>query len=122
MLVVGTCLVGGLGAALRVVVDGWVRERMAGRFPLGTFVVNVTGSFLLGMVAGVAGGLLPEPGWTMVLGTGLLGGYTTFSTASVEATRLLQAGDLRGALGVGLGTLLASVVAASAGLGLGLLA
>nr|WP_174267826.1 CrcB family protein [Nocardioides zeae] len=82
-------MAGGLGAALRYVVDTVVR-RVAPGYPLGTLVINTTGAFLLGLVTGlVADGHL-GPHVATVLGTGLLGGYTTFSTASVEALVLLE--------------------------------
>jgi CrcB protein len=81
-------LAGGFGAAVRFVVDGVVARHNPLPFPLGTTVINVTGSFLLGLLTG----------WTMahsdlaelktILVTGFLGGYTTFSTASVETVRL----------------------------------
>jgi len=82
-------LAGGLGAAARFVVDGAVAHRNHFRFPLGTVVINVTGSLLLGLLTGtvIAHGGGPNE-LQLVLGTGFLGGYTTFSTASVEAVRL----------------------------------
>jgi fluoride exporter len=105
-------LAGGLGAATRFVVDGEVRRR----FPLlPTAVVNVTGSLLLGVVAGlVLRGGLPAP-WAAVLGTGFLGGYTTFSTASAETVRLLQAGRYAAAAGTSVGMLALSVAACALG-------
>ncbi len=89
-------LAGGAGAITRLVVDGEVRERLARtRFagsplPWATGVVNVTGSLLLGLVTGAA--LLGSAPTTTqrVVGTGFCGGYTTFSTASVETLRLLR--------------------------------
>jgi len=110
---------GGLGAVLRFVLDSAVRARFA-RHPLGTLLINLSGSLLLGLLAGVA---LAEPElerWHVVLGTGFLGGYTTFSTASFEAVTLLREGRaLAGALHAG-GMLLASVALAGLGLWLGL--
>jgi CrcB protein len=78
---------GGVGAALRFVLDGLVKERVT-RFPLGTVLINVTGSFVLGLVTGLGeAGAIAVPMVT-VLGTGMMGGYTTFSTASVETVQL----------------------------------
>lgn len=112
MIGLAVALAGGLGAALRFVVDGAVRHR----FPLlPTTVVNVTGSLLLGVVAGLVlrHGL---PGsWAAVLGTGFLGGYTTFSTASTETVRLLQARRYAAAAGTSLGMLALSVAACACG-------
>ena len=82
---------GAVGAPLRHLVDAWVTARLG--VPWGTFVVNVTGSFVLGLVAASA------PGWLVTLvGVGLCGALTTFSTFSVETVRLLQLGDGRRAL------------------------
>lgn len=111
---------GGVGAATRLVLDGVLRSRWSA-YPVGTTVINVTGSLLLGFVTGLAiGHGLPQQ-WQLILGTGFLGGYTTFSTASVETVRLLQAGRYGSALGNGLGMLLLSLLAASLGLWLGTL-
>ena len=121
MLALAVALAGGLGAVARLLLDGALRPRSA-RYPVGTTVVNLTGSLLLGLVLGLSSrALLAEP-VRQVLGTGFLGGYTTFSTASVETVRL--AGERRwgAALANGLGMLLASVACAGAGWWLGLVA
>ncbi|MBN9326456.1 MAG: hypothetical protein BGO38_03520 [Cellulomonas sp. 73-145] len=88
MIPVLLALAGGLGAATRFVVDGVVGRHNRLPFPLGTVVINVSGALLLGALTGLA---MRYPGLSdekVVLGTGFLGGYTTFSTASVEAVRL----------------------------------
>lgn len=88
MIGVLLALAGGLGAATRFAVDGVVARHNRWPFPLGTVVINVSGSLLLGAVTGLA---MRHTGLTdlkLVAGTGFLGGYTTFSTASVEAVRL----------------------------------
>lgn len=113
---------GGLGAVARLVLDGAIRGRVRMAYPLGTTFINISGSFLLGLIAGLAiTSALPEQ-WHLVLGTGFLGGYTTFSTASFETVRLLQDGRYRAAAVNGLGMLVVSVAAASLGLWLGALA
>jgi len=83
---------GGLGAVARYLVDGWVQDRVETVLPLGTWVVNVTGSFLLGALAGlvIAHGLSPDV--KLVAGTGFLGGYTTFSTFAFETVGLAEDG------------------------------
>lgn len=81
-------LAGGLGATARFVLDGVVARRNPFRFPLGTVVINVTGSLLLGLLTGAVVAYGGADQVELVIGTGLLGGYTTFSTASVEAVRL----------------------------------
>jgi CrcB protein len=111
-------IVGGLGAAARFVVDGWFRGRWARRMPLATIAVNVSGSFLIGLLAGgLASGGLPADAYT-IAATGFCGGYTTFSTSMVETVRLAQAGDLRRASLNAFGTLVLTVAAATAGFGL----
>ena len=108
---------GGVGAVLRFVLDGAVRQVLGGRWPWGTALINVSGSFLLGLLTGLAGRALP-PELLLVLGTGLLGGYTTFSTASVETVRLLQQRRVVASLTSGLGVLAVTIAAALLGLAL----
>ena len=115
MTAVLVAFVGGLGAAARFVVDGWFRGRWAGRLPLATISINVSGSLLIGLLAGaMAVGTLPVTAYT-VAATGFCGGYTTFSTAMVETVRLAQAGDRRRAVASTVGTLVLTVAAASLG-------
>lgn len=108
-------LAGGLGAATRLVIDGLVRHRVTSTFPWATVLINVTGSFLLGLLVGTGSG----DRWQDVLGTGFLGGYTTFSTASLETAGLLLDRRPLAAVANGLGVLVACVAAASGGLALG---
>jgi fluoride exporter len=115
--VVLMAVAGGIGAVARFVLDSIVRMRVEA-YPLGTMIINLSGSFLLGLVVGLTGHVL-SPEWRLVLGTGFLGGYTTFSTASVETVRLLQAGRYASAVVNGLGMLVLSVLAAAVGLWLG---
>lgn len=91
---VGFLAAAGTGAAARYLLDGWVQDRTAGAFPWGTLVVNATGSFALGLVAGLA--LHHGLGDTArtVLGAGGLGAYTTFSTFTYETVRLAEEGAL----------------------------
>lgn len=101
--------------------DGLIRQRIKTALPWGTILINVTGSFALGFLAGlVMRGQAPES-VILVLGTGFLGGYTTFSTASLETIRLIQSGRTGLALINGVGSMAASVVSAGAGMGLSLL-
>jgi CrcB protein len=122
LLVVAVAAAGGVGAVARLVFDGLLRSWLRVGFPIGTTIINVTGSFLLGLVTGLAlaHGLAPE--WRAVLGTGFLGGYTTFSTASYETVRLAQQRRYRAALVNGVGMLVLALAAAGLGLWLGQLA
>ncbi|MCY7325460.1 MAG: fluoride efflux transporter CrcB [Microbacteriaceae bacterium] len=113
-----TAVAGGVGAALRFVLDGVIRSRFP-KLPIGTLVINVSGSFVLGLATAVVLGELVTPEALAVLGVGLMGGFTTFSTASFETVRLI--GDRRygAALVNSVGMLVASVLAAALGLWLG---
>ena len=107
-------LAGGLGAGLRYLVDGLVKHRSRGRVPLGTLVVNVTGSFALGLLVAA----LPDGDALRVLGVGLLGGYTTFSAASLEAYSLARHAPVH-AVAHAAGMLLLGLAAAALGLWIG---
>jgi CrcB protein len=113
-LVVG--LAGGAGAVARYLADGAVQDRTAGPFPFGTFTINIVGSLVLGLVAGVVlrhGG----PGALgSIVGTGFCGGLTTWSTASWETVRLAEAGEVATAIGFTVANLAASLAAAALGL------
>lgn len=110
---------GGLGASSRMLIDGLIKSRMSTALPWGTIIINVSGSLVLGLLTGLAGAnLLPEA-WHLVLGTGFLGGYTTFSTASFETVRLLQERRWAAGLVNGIGTLVVSTATAAFGLWLG---
>jgi CrcB protein len=86
---VGVAMLGGVGAVARFAFDGAVSERTGDAFPWGTLAVNVSGSLLLGLLAGahVAGDAL------LLAGTALLGSYTTFSTWMLESHRLGEDGE-----------------------------
>jgi len=106
------------GAVLRYLLDVMVADRTEGAFPWGTFVVNVTGSLLSGMLTGLALYHAFPATPRVVLVTGFCGAYTTFSTFTFETVRLIEEGAVaEAALNVG-ATVLAGVVAAGAGLAL----
>jgi len=113
-------LAGGLGAVARLVLDAVVTSRAGGRYPAGTLTVNASGSLLLGLVVGLGSAALLPPTWALVMGTGFLGGYTTFSTAAVETVRLTAERRWAAAVAHGLGMLGVSVLAAALGLGVGM--
>ncbi|SDR76393.1 camphor resistance protein CrcB [Friedmanniella luteola] len=119
-LLVVVALAGGAGAAARLVLDGEVRRRLGDGLPRGTALVNLSGSLLLGLLTGLAaGGLLP-PTARVVVGTGFLGGFTTFSTAAVETVRLALQRRTGAAVLHGAGQLVAGVLLAGSGLAAGL--
>jgi fluoride exporter len=94
---IGVGVIGGAGALARFFVDGAVGSRWGGSFPLGTFVVNISGAFLLGVVVGLG----PSTDAMRLAGTALLGSYTTFSTWMLETHRAAEdAQDLSAAANV----------------------
>ena len=113
------CVAGGVGAALRFVVDGLVRSRARTVFPWGTAVINITGSLVLGLLTGLSLSSFLAPQWVLVLGTGMMGGYTTFSTASIETMRLVQEREYVMAIANGFVMLVVTVAVGFGGLWLG---
>ena len=116
MILAATLFAGALGALVRFVLDSEIKVRVRHPFPVGTFVINVSGSLLLGLVAGSVMFADGSPTWQTIAGTGFCGGYTTFSTASVETVRLIQRGKLGIAALNAVASALASVAACAAGL------
>jgi fluoride exporter len=86
---------GFIGAIARFWVGGYISNRMGTRFPYGTFVINCTGSFLIGFIMT----LLAErthwsPNWRYLIPVGFIGAYTTFSTFEFETLRSIQEGEM----------------------------
>lgn len=119
LLFAGIAVAGGIGAAARMVLDGLIRSRTRGATPWGTIAINVSGSLVLGFLTGLAAGSLLPTDWFLIIGTGFLGGYTTFSTASHETVRLLEQRAWWASAMSGLGTLVLATGAAGLGLLLG---
>lgn len=112
-------LAGGMGAVARFVVDGVIRSRLKTTFPWATTIINVSGSLVLGLIAGLTLMRLEPTGLGIVTGTGFLSGYTTFSTASYETVQLIKQGRLGASFISGVVMLVLSVAAAVIGLGVG---
>jgi fluoride exporter len=87
---VGAALFGALGALARFRLDSTLSSRFAMDFPIGIFVVNITGAFALAVLVGAS----VSHRALFVLGTGFMGGYTPFSTWMVQSERLGEAGDV----------------------------
>jgi CrcB protein len=111
----------GLGGLARYVAGTWIMTRFGGRFPLGTFAINISGSFLIGVLMTLLTiRFRPHPNWRLFLVVGVLGGYTTFSSFEYECFQAMRNGErwmgllymagsvVLGYLGVWLGTLLVS--------------
>lgn len=88
-----------LGAAVRFLVDRAVTARLAASIPLGTLAVNLSGSLVLGLVAGLGMEHGLDPDVRRVVGTGFVGAYTTFSAFAFEATELARGNGARTAIG-----------------------
>lgn len=110
---------GGVGAAVRFVCDGLIRTHLKTAFPWATTIINVSGSLALGVLLGFALAQSPLHELTVVIATGFLGGYTTFSTASYESVQLLKQGRYVASFVSGLGMLVLAVAAAVLGLWIG---
>ncbi len=111
-------LAGGAGAVARFLLDATATPRVTSRLPVATMAINVTGSLLLGVLTGLVVFHHVTTTLTVVAGTGFCGGYTTFSTASVETVRMVQRGEHRlAAVSVGI-TVAGTLAAAAAGLAL----
>jgi CrcB protein len=121
LLFLALALAGGVGAMSRFALDGVIRARTAGAAPWGTITINLSGSLVLGILTGLAAASLLPQGWLAIAGTGFLGGYTTFSTASVETVRILQERRWGAGIVVALGTLVAAIALAGLGLWVGML-
>jgi len=89
MVVVG----GAAGSLMRYVLGTAIMSRTGGRFPFGTVVINITGSFLIGLLMTLlTERLSPHPNWRLLLVVGFLGGYTTFSSFEWETFGLMRDG------------------------------
>jgi fluoride exporter len=116
--IIGIAVAGAVGALARYGLEGAVSERSSGAFPWGTFVVNMSGSFAIGVLFTLLTERGLGPPWVRsTLLIGLLGAYTTFSTFSLESYRLLEdraygiaAANLFGSLAAGLVAVYAGVV------------
>jgi CrcB protein len=99
---------GFLGAIARFVVGSYVGNRLGTRFPYGTFVINVTGSFLIGLILTVLAQRTDvSPNWRYLIPIGFIGAYTTFSTFEYETLRTVQDGQLfTGFANIGLSVIL----------------
>jgi CrcB protein len=118
LTVLFVALAGAIGAPARYVLDAWLDDRLEATFPWGTFVVNVVGSVLFGVLVGLQHSGVLATRSIAVWGTGFCGTFTTFSTHAVESLWLVEDGARRLAAYNVLGTLVTCVGGAAAGLGI----
>ncbi|MDO8980791.1 MAG: fluoride efflux transporter CrcB [Afipia sp.] len=110
---------GGLGASLRHAVNVGCARAWGINFPYGTFLINITGSLVMGLIAGYLAfkGEASQP-WRLFVMTGILGGYTTFSAFSLDAVLLYERGELGLAAFYVVGSVVLSIAGLVAGLAL----
>ena len=114
-----------IGANLRFIVVNWAADRWGAEFPYGTFIINVSGAFVIGVFLAFMGTRVGiNPLWRLFFATGFLGGYTTFSSYTWEVLTLAQSGawlqaaayvvgsNMLGLLGVWFGATLAQAIPA----------
>ncbi len=115
MTALWVALAGGLGSGTRFLVDSWVRPRVSKTFPWSTHLINISGSLLLGLIVGAGS----SDSWHTIAGVGFLGGYTTFSTASVETAHLALERRYGAAFAHAVTMLVLSIAAAALGYAIG---
>lgn len=116
LLTGGVGLAGAFGAVARYVLGRFIAERVTSQYPVGTFLINVTGAFVIGLLFALVVHRLMSPTLQLILATGFLGGYTTFSTMSWEGVQLARGGSTRSSLIYLGGSMLAGLVAAFLGI------
>ena len=114
-MLVGVALLGGVGAVARFALDGAIGSRAGRSFPYGTLAVNLSGAFALGLLLGATGSADVRE----LLGTGLIGSFTTFSTWVFESHRLAEDHEGRPALANLLISLVLGVALAALGRAIG---
>jgi len=85
---------GAIGSMLRYLISTGIHNKFLSTFPFGTLCVNITGCFLIGVIFALAEGAKISPEWRFFLATGICGGYTTFSTFSLESFSLIREGHI----------------------------
>ena len=110
---------GGLGSTLRHLVNVVCPRFLGANFPYHTFIINITGSTIMGLIAGyLAFKGDASQSWRLFVMTGILGGYTTFSAFSLDAAVLYERGEIALALLYVLGSVMLSILGLFAGLAL----
>ncbi len=112
-------LSGAVGAVSRYLLGRFIAERVRSQFPFGTLGINITGAFLIGVLFSLAGHKVISTSQQVILATGFLGGYTTFSTMSWEGVQLARGGKNVGSMLYLGGSLALGLVCATLGLMVG---
>lgn len=110
---------GAIGSGARYLTGIAMLRLLGPNFPFGTLTVNLVGGLLMGLLVGLFARLsVPGENWRLLTAVGVLGGYTTFSSFSLDVANMFQRGDLAMALGYALISVIGSVAALFAGLAL----
>ena len=118
--IMGIMVAGALGAWLRYALDGVISQRTSAAFPWGTFVINISGSLVLGILFTLlTERMTVEPWLRSTLTMGFLGAYTTFSTLTLETVRMIEDRVYLLALANSAGSMAAGLAAVSVGIALG---
>ena len=107
---------GAVGSGARYLTGRAMTALLGAGYPFGTLAVNLVGGLLMGVLVGVLARNAAPEGWRLLLGVGVLGGFTTFSSFSLDVVTMIE----RGALGLALGYILVSVIGSIAALFAGL--
>ncbi|MEO5866828.1 MAG: fluoride efflux transporter CrcB [Sphingomonas sp.] len=120
MLFLFLVMIGGaLGSGARYLTGVAAFRILGAAYPYGTMAVNLAGGFAMGLLVGLLARMtVPGENWRLLLGVGVLGGYTTFSSFSLDAVNMIQRGDWAAALGYILISVVGSIAALFAGLAL----
>jgi CrcB protein len=117
MILLAVALGGGLGAVLRLVVAGTIQSATWPGYPWGIFIVNITGGLFMGLIVELSALKLQlSPEMRAFLTTGILGGYTTFSTFSLDSVLLIERGAYASAAAYIVGSTVLSILAVFAGM------
>lgn len=109
-----------LGANARYWIGDWIAQKWGATFPYGTFVINITGSLLIGLFIAVATErFMIDPRWRILLVVGFLGAYTTFSSYTLESFNLIERGQWQMGLVNALGSVIAGLLAVGLGMFIG---